>query len=35
LCKADDALVVDSSAVDAEQVAALVLNQIKNKARVN
>jgi cytidylate kinase len=35
LCKADDALLVDSSAVDAEQVAALVLNQIKHKAKVN
>lgn len=35
LCKAADALLVDSSSVDAEQVAALVLNQIKNKAREN
>jgi cytidylate kinase len=35
LCKAEDALLVDSSSVDAEQVAALVLNQIKNKAREN
>lgn len=35
LCKADDALLVDSSSVDAEQVAALVLNQVKNKANVN
>lgn len=35
LCKADDALLVDSSSVDAEQVAALVLDQIKNKAKVN
>jgi cytidylate kinase len=35
LCKADDALLVDSSSVDAEQVAALVLNQIKHKAKVN
>lgn len=35
LRKADDALLVDSSSVDAEQVAALVLRQIKNKARVN
>ena len=35
LCKADDALLVDSSSVDAEQVAALVLNQVKNKATVN
>lgn len=35
LCKAEDALLVDSSSVDAEHVAALVLNQIKNKAREN
>ena len=35
LCKAEDALLIDSSSVDAEQVAALVLNQIKNKAREN
>lgn len=35
LCKADDAVLVDSSSVDAEQVAALVLAQIKNKAKVN
>ena len=32
LCKAEDALLVDSSSADAEQVAAWVLNQIK-KAR--
>jgi len=35
LCKAEDALLVDSSSVDAEHVAALVLNQIRNKAREN
>jgi len=35
LCQAEDALLVDSSSVDAEHVAALVLNQIKNKAREN
>jgi len=35
LCKAEDALLVDSSSVDAEHVAALVLHQIKTKARVN
>jgi cytidylate kinase len=35
LCKAADALLVDSSSVDADHVAALVLNQIKNKAREN
>jgi len=35
LCKAEDALLVDSSSVDAEQVAALVLNRIKNQAKVN
>jgi len=35
LCKADDALLVDSSNFDAEQVAALVINQVKNKAKVN
>lgn len=29
LCKAEDALLVDSSSADAEQVAAWVLNQIK------
>jgi len=33
LCKAEDALLVDSSSTDAEQVATLVLNQVKNKAR--
>jgi len=33
LCKAEDALLVDSSLTDAEQVATLVLNQVKNKAR--
>ncbi len=35
LCKADDALLVDSSSIDAEQVAAMVLNQVKNQAKVN
>ena len=35
LCKAADALLVDSSSVDADHVAALVLKQIKNKAREN
>jgi len=35
LCRAEDALLVDSSSVDAEHVAALVLNQIRNKAREN
>jgi len=35
LCKAEDALLVDSSSVDADEVAALVLNQVKNKAREN
>ena len=35
LCKAEDAVTVDSSSVDAEHVAALVLNQIRNKAREN
>ena len=35
LCQAADALRVDSSAVDAEQVAALVLEQIKKQAKVN
>jgi cytidylate kinase len=35
LCKAEDALLVDSSSVDADEVAALVLHQIKNKAREN
>ena len=35
LRKAEDALLVDSSSVDAEHVAALVLNQIRNKAREN
>ena len=35
LRRADDALLLDSSSVDADQVAALVLNQIKNKAREN
>ena len=35
LCKADDAVLIDSSSVNAEQVAALVLDQIENKARVN
>jgi cytidylate kinase len=33
LRKAEDALLVDSSSTDAEQVATLVLNQVKNKAR--
>ena len=35
LCMADDALLVDSSAADAEQVAALVLKRIKTKAKLN
>lgn len=35
LCKAEDALLVDSSSVDADAVAALVLHQIKNKASEN
>ena len=35
LCKAADALLVDSSSIDAEHVAALVLNQVKNKAKEN
>ncbi|MGZ8426131.1 MAG: (d)CMP kinase [Candidatus Binatia bacterium] len=35
LCKADDALLVDSSSIDAEQVAAMVLDQVKNKAKAN
>lgn len=35
LCKADDALLVDSSSVDAEQVALLVLNQVRNKQEKN
>lgn len=35
LCKAEDALLVDSSSVDAEQVAALVLKRVKNKQEKN
>ena len=35
LCKAEDALLVDSSSTDAEQVATLVLNQVKNKQEKN
>ena len=35
LCKAEDALLVDSSTVDAEQVAALVLKRVKNKQEKN
>ncbi|MGZ8435315.1 MAG: (d)CMP kinase, partial [Candidatus Binatia bacterium] len=35
LCKADDALLVDSSSIDAEQVAAMVLDQVKNQAKAN
>jgi cytidylate kinase len=35
LCKAKDALLVDSSSVDAEQVAALVLKRVKNKQAKN
>jgi cytidylate kinase len=35
LCQADDALRVDSSNVDADAVAALVLKVIRNKAREN
>jgi len=35
LCQAADALLVDSSSIDAEHVAALVLNQVKNKAKEN
>lgn len=33
LCQAADAMLVDSSGASAEEVAALVLNKIKNKAR--
>lgn len=35
LCQADDALRIDSSHVDAEAVAALVLDLVRNKAREN
>jgi cytidylate kinase len=35
LCKAEDALLVDSSTVDAEQVATLVLKRVKNKQEKN
>ncbi len=35
LCQAADALLVDSSSADAEQVALLVLDRIKNRTKIN
>jgi cytidylate kinase len=35
LRKAEDALLIDSSSVDAEQVAAMALDEIRRKAREN
>lgn len=35
LRQADDALLIDSSSFDAEQVAAMVLNEVRRKAREN
>lgn len=35
LCQAADALRIDSSSIDADDVASLVLDLVKNKARVN
>jgi cytidylate kinase len=35
LRQAEDALLIDSSSVNAEEVAAMVLNEVRRKAREN